>query len=680
MSIDSTIRKAQTLSRAGDLDGATRLLKQVLAKAPGNTAAQRGLAAIARIRATSGGAARPASGPSPRDIRAAEALLTRPDAGPALAEAQRLALLYPKAPEVQNLLGLALSRAGKPAEAIKAFNRFAELRPKSAPARVNLANILLATGQFDAAAGAAAEARSLDPRLARAAQLEGFALSRAGHHKAAETAFRDAIRLAPKDPAHHLGLGHALAAKGTMGDALPAYEAALALAPENIDAANNTGAALIALRRSDDAVTVLAPAIERAPAHRMLRSNMAKALRDLGRADEAVAHVDAALAAGPESAALMAIKASCLSMTGDFDAALPLLDRAETLDPENVELHVLRSQIAPETIDQAARERMAATLADETGPAQSRAALAFALFKAFDRAGEVDAAADCLVTGNRLRRSLRPYDMTAEAHRMKALSSMFRGTGPVLSEEDIAEAPSPHRLVFIVGMPRSGTTLVEQILASHPDVHGAGELRLLDTAMEEIGATDGRAGHAPTRDALLTLRKTYIDGITKRGIEAAVVTDKMPLNFRYLGHALAAFPDARALVLDRDARAVCWSNWSHDFHGRSNGFGNDFKDVARMYHLHRELVAAYRVAYPERIATVPYERLTEQQEDESRKLVAAAGLDWDPACLQFHETRRAVRTASASQVRQEMYTGSSQAWQRYEAHLAPLLAALDTDA
>ena len=130
-------------------------------------------------------------------------------------------------------------------------------------------------------------------------------------------------------------------------------------------------------------------------------------------------------------------------------------------------------------------------------------------------------------------------------------------------------------------------------------------------------------------------------------------------------------------MLDRDARAVSWSSWSHDFRSRGNGFGNDLGDLARMYRMHLALVERYRAACPDRIATVPYEQLTEHREEKSHTLAAAAGLGWEPACLDFHETRHAVRTASAGQVRQKMYTGSSEAWRRYASHLAPLLEALD---
>ncbi len=696
MSVDSMIRKAQGLAKAGDTKGAVALLKQVLAKSPGNKAALRGLAVLARasaglgpppgrptarptprVRPPATGAAPAGPQPTAKVLRGLETLLSRPDPSAAIAEAQRLSFLFPASAPVFNMLGLGLTKAGRFDDALTAFNRYGALHPKSAAPRINKANVLLAAQRFDAAAEAAAEARALDPKLARAALLEGFALSKAGRHDAANEAFQAVIRLDPGSPQGHLGLGHSLSATQRNTDALAAYQAALACDPSSAEAANNVGAILMAMGRLDAAVDTLGTALERHPENRMLHSNMAKALRDLDRPDEAIRHVDTALEHGPETARLLAVKVSCLNMIGDLEAAKALLDRATALDPNTPELMVVRGQVDPASFDSADRDRMATTLADESLPDKTRAPLAFALFKARDIVGDIDGAATSLALGNALQRQLHPYDIGADARRFEALAAMFDAPGPVLSEADIADIPSRQRIVFIVGMPRSGTTLVEQILASHSLVHGAGELRLLSEAMKEIGWGEGRIGGGPTRDHLRALRRFYLDGLYKRGIEAPVVTDKMPLNFRHLGHALAAFPDARALVLDRDARAVCWSNWSHDFRGRANGFGNDLGDLARMYRMHLALVARYRAAYPDRVATVPYEQLTEHQEAESRKLVAAAGLDWEPACLDFHQTRRAVRTASASQVRQKMYVGSSEAWRRYAAHLAPLLTALD---
>ncbi len=684
MSVDSTIRKAQKLARAGDRDGAATLLRQVLAKSPGNRTAREGLAALARATAAaapSPGTApgRPASGPqpAPKVLRAVEALVNRGAAGAAVAEAQRLSLLFPTSPQVFNLLGLALTRAGRPAEAVKAFTRLCHLSPSSTGALVNQATALFAARRFDEAAEATGKALALDATLWPAANLRGYALLQAGHQEAAEQAFRTAIRIAPDRPQGHLGLGHLLAATGRKGDALAAYRTALAKDPANADAANNVGALLMASDRLPEAAEVLGRAIEQHPKNRMLRTNMAKVLRDLEQPEAAIGHIDAALELGPETGAQLMIKASCLSAIGAFDQATDLLDRARALEPDQVEIQIYRSRIDPGAINADERALMARALADENRPQKERATLGFALFRAQDAAGEIDAGAHTLEQANALQRAAHPYDIEAQARVLAALTAGFDGAGPVLSAADIAQIPAKQRIVFIVGMPRSGTTLVEQILASHSQVHGAGELRLLRSAMAELGWKDARIGAGPDRESLKKLRRSYLAGLAQRGIDAPVVTDKMPINFRHLGHALAAFPDARALVLDRDARAVCWSNWKHDFRGGGNGFGNDLADLARMYRLHLEVIARYRAAYPDRIATVPYERLTEHQEEESRKLVAAAGLDWEPACLDFHETRRAVRTASVAQVRQQMYTGSSEAWRRYEAHLGPLFAALE---
>lgn len=684
MSVDSKIRKAQKLAKTGDRAGAVALLKQVLATSPGNRTAQRGLAALTRAAAPDTPPARTAPGappsrphPAPRALKGVEALLKRGDTARAIAEAQRLAMLFPASAPVFNLLGIALTQTGRRDAAVKAFTRVAELSPTHAGAQFNKANALLGTGAFAAAAEAAAEALKLQPKLFEAARLRGFALVQLRQFGAAETAFRKAIRIAPNAPHGHLGLGNVLAATRRPAEALTAYETARDLDPSDPEAYNNIGATLVALNRLDEAVDRLERAVEAHPKHLSMRSNLAKALSDTEQPGKALEQIDAAFELGADQAQLHALKATCLRDLGDIDAAKAAWRRAAELEPDNLEVLAARWKIETIPLDHPDLAKLQQAVDNPALPVKERAKMAFTLFAAHDAADQIDTAVTYLDLGNALRREAAPYDIDANARVLDGLTAGFRGTAPMLSPGDISDTPASCRIVFIVGMPRSGTSLVEQILASHSQVFGAGELHLLHNAMAGIGWKSVETGAGPERDALQNVRRSYLDGIAKLGADAPVVTDKMPLNFRYVGHALAALPEARVLYLRRDARAVCWSNWARRFQGRGNDFGNDMNDLARMYRLHEEAMEVYRAAYPDRIVDVPYERLTEHQEAESRKLVAAAGLDWEPACLDFHETARAVRTASATQVRQKMYTGSSEAWRRYEAHLAPLLAALD---
>ena len=229
--------------------------------------------------------------------------------------------------------------------------------------------------------------------------------------------------------------------------------------------------------------------------------------------------------------------------------------------------------------------------------------------------------------------------------------------------------------IFVLGMPRSGTTLVEQVLASHSRVFGAGELELLESAVAAHGSTE----IPPSIDSFTRIRDAYRQGLAKLGVAEAFVTDKMPLNFRWIGYICTALPEARIVHVQRDARATCWSCFKHYFSSRGNGFASDLRDVARYYRLYADLMAFWHDRFPGRIHDLSYEALTEHQEDQTRSLLAYLGLDWEDACLAFHLAERSVQTASATQVRQRLYQGSSEAWRRYEAHLGPMLEVLAGD-
>lgn len=324
MSVDSTIRKAQRLARAGDRDGAIALLRQVLAKSPGNRTAQRGLSALTRAAAKASGSASAKAGtaraglnPEPRVLKGLERLLKRPDPAPAVAEGQRLALLFPASAPVFNLLGIALTRAGRREEAVTAFSRLADLHPKSAGAWFNKANALINAGKVEAAAQAAGRALKLDANLFQAARLRGFARARLGQYAGAEADFRAAIRIAPDNPLGHLGLGNVCAATHRPEDALASYQRARDLDPDNPEAANNIGAALVQLDRPEEAVALLERTIEANPRNRMLHTNLAKALRDLGQPEAALTHVEAALDLGAATDELLALQAAVLRDLGE---------------------------------------------------------------------------------------------------------------------------------------------------------------------------------------------------------------------------------------------------------------------------------------------------------------------------------------------------------------------------
>lgn len=294
--------------------------------------------------------------------------------------------------------------------------------------------------------------------------------------------------------------------------------------------------------------------------------------------------------------------------------------------------------------------------------------LCFALAKIHDDLGDIDRCFELLVEGNRNHRRGKTDSIEDARLTVSAVREIF-------SNQEVTGLPGPlpRQPLFILGMPRSGTTLVEQILASHPDVFGAGELKLMGQwcyGFVKLYRSDPYSIHLG--NYLPQLKDHYLNGLAQLGTTETFITDKMPLNFLWTGFILSAFPAARIIHTRRDPMAVCWSLFRTDFAGTSNGYACDLHDIAEFYNLYGELMQFWNEKFPGRIYHQDYERLTENQAQETRRLLEYCGLPWNDACLAFHRNPREVRTASRIQVRRPMYRGSSDAWKPYAKYLEPL--------
>ena len=226
-----------------------------------------------------------------------------------------------------------------------------------------------------------------------------------------------------------------------------------------------------------------------------------------------------------------------------------------------------------------------------------------------------------------------------------------------------------HVPIFIVGLPRSGTTLVEQIISSHSLVTGAGELPFVSQFGRVIAV-----GQTPVNAReLKTFRERYCYALQQRSEGRTVATDKMPQNFRLLGLINAAIPDAKIIHVKRDPAAVCWANYTQYFSSGSLGYCYSLDDILHYHELYQDIMKYWHQALPSKIYDLDYELLTENQEEESRKLISHLGLSWDDACMSPQENKRAIATASFAQVRQKMYQGSSERWKRYRPYLNGVL-------
>ena len=414
-------------------------------------------------------------------------------------------------------------------------------------------------------------------------------------------------------------------------EAIAAYERCLALQPGEVSAMVNLGKAVINSGRVEDGIALYRKAIEIQPKNPALKLRLASALRVVGRKDEAIAVLEATHKALPDHVDVL----TQLAAIKTFKKGDPQIARMERLLTH------------PATTEPQIRT------------------LSFALTRAYETTGDYERAFDSLARGNKVRRAKLEYHPRDDEALFEKIKSAFPDP---LSPADVADGDL--RPIFVVGMPRSGTTLLEQILGSHSQAQGAGEVGWFSRIIKpEFRELQGLAKDTYTAQRLTEVREGYLGALTLLSHGAANVVDKMPTNFRWIGVIAAAFPDAPILHIRRDARATSWSIFRQNFASTGNKYAFDLDEIVQYYGLYEDLMVFWHQLLPGRILDVSYEALTEDPESEVRRILSHCGLEWEPGVLKFHESEGAVRTASVSQVREKIYTGSSDKWRDYLPYL-----------
>lgn len=626
----------------------------------------------------------------------------------ALAQGATLSARYPRAASLNNILGVVNARMGQLDAALRHYNKALLVRPDYAEVHNNLGNTLGRMGRHSEAITSFRQALQAMPGYVAAHNNLGNALHEAGRLEEAVASYRDALRINPDYAEAHNNMGNVLMDIGKPEDALASFASALQYNPGLAQAYNNIGNCLRGMGRHDEAVPNFARAIQITPDYAQAYlglgntfndqglhqkaidsiskgiqlnpdsaaaySDLGNALSDLGRHEEAVTCYQTALKIDPDFAEVHSNLGNALCEFGSYDEAIASYNEALRLKPEFAEAHNNLSKNKKYTNDDPQFAQMLERLADPDISENELMYLSFALGKVYEDLGDVDQSFKYLLQGNRLRKKELGYDIRSDQAHFEHLKSLFSGEGPPALEDEKFVAKNPKQPIFIVGMPRSGTTLTEQILASHTQVFGAGELqavgRILSPLLRDMAVNGKKIG----AEALASFKDTYLDELGKMGGDESFVTDKMPANFKWIGFLLTAMPGAKIINLQRDPAASCWSTFKMLFSG--NGYSNDLVDLAKYFLLYEDLMAFWQQKFPQKIYDLNYEALTENQELETRRLLEYCGLPWEEQCLEFHKTKRAVRTPSGKQVRKKMYTGSSAAWRKYEAHLEPMLSVL----
>ncbi|HEV8028770.1 MAG TPA: sulfotransferase [Stellaceae bacterium] len=493
------------------------------------------------------------------------------------------------------------------------------------------------------------------------------------HPEEAVLHYREALALRPDFYPAHNNLANVLKALDQREEAIVHYRRALAIRPDFAIAHNNLANTLQALGRRDEAETHYRRAIGFKPDYAEAHNNLGNVLRVLGRGEEAVQCYRRALAFEPRYLEAHNNLGNALKELGQFEEAAASFKKALELDPKCVAAYhdlALATKVKADEPWLAAMEKLASD-SDGLKP-RDRAGLHFALAKTSEDLERHDEAFRHMLAANALKRREIAYDEARTFARFARIRELV--TAELLRQK--AGSGDPSRApIFILGMPRSGTTLVEQILASHPDVFGAGEIDDLTLLAEAMPYPEGLP--EASADQLRALGAGYVAGVRARAGAALWITDKMPSNFYYVGLIRLALPNARIIHTRRDPIDTCLSCFSKLFVGVAQPFSYDLRELGRYWRQYDALMAHWRQVLPEgAMLEIPYEELVADLETQARRLVAYCGLDWNDACLAFHETRRAVRTASAVQVRHPVYKSAVGRWRIYEEQLAPLIEEL----
>ena len=550
----------------------------------------------------------------------------------------------PSHPEPWVNLGSALAAIQENDEAISAHQRAIALKPDMVQAHFELAKLLLNLGRYEAAISYCEAAVAVDPRFMPARILLAITLRWAGRLEDAARQWSEIITLAPDRAESHYLLGTQFREMGQLPEALRCHNRALALEPDVPEFLCAKGATLIYLNQADQALECYQRAETVSPGMKDALAGIGWALRSLGRFEEA-------------------------------DQYFHKLRAVDPVDPKSY-AHVSSEGKA---LDADEEQRLAAVVDRRDISADARITAGFGLGRLLDGAGRYDEAFSRYATANALVREIWPkmqddlFDADRFTARIAGLIERYQTRSSVEPADfsNMSELP-----IFVVGMPRSGTTLVEQICASHSRVFGAGEMSDIIRLENILSRPDVAESAELFRDTARRLAKQHIVKLYGQAKGALRVVDKMPDNILLVGLIVRLFPRARIIWCSRDNRDIALSCYFQMFAAGAQHFSYDLAHCGHRTRLIERLARHWMTLVPSRMIEVNYEALIHDLEGQSRRLIEFLGLDWEAACMDFHRTERPVVTVSYWQVRQPLYQSSMARWRNYEKHLSPLFAAL----
>ena len=589
--------------------------------------------------------------------------------------------LRPQSSESHNNLGVAYLSQGEVSVAIEHFSWAIAADGRNADALSNRAKANLRLRRFTEAERDARAATDAAPNSASAQNVLGAVLLARGDYAGAELTVRRSLAIAPGQLDAMLNLAVSLRGQKKLEDALAIADQTAQLFPSRVEPLGTAAAIFLERRAYESASRVLEQALALDPDHADTLLVAGRLSTEELNHDKALEFFRRAVAVQPANAEAHNLLGSALRQAGDFEAALQKFERSLALNPDNCGVFVdigeskrFTSESDPHLVAMLEREKDADAL-----PAEQQMMLRFALGKAYDDLNLPDEAIANFNKACSIKRSLTNY---SEPEALELFKRIERDFTPEVVERLTGHGDPSQLPIFVMGMARSGTTLIEQILSSHPMVRGGGELTDVRDALSAFRSRiDGQRAYPEMMTSLKTddvrlFGQMLTSRFTRRAQGQLRLTDKMTSNFFFLGLLHLSLPRARIIHIRRNAADTCLSCYSKLFLSGVD-YSYDLGELGRYYAAYDRLMSHWRKVLPAgAFLDVRYEDVVTDIEGQSRRILQFCGLPWDPSVLSFHETARSVRTASGLQVRQPLYTSSVDRWKAYAKHLGPLLKEL----
>ena len=499
--------------------------------------------------------------------------------------------------------------------------------------------------------------------------LIGVSYFNLGKYSNAVANYNTSISLNPKNSEAYNNKGLCLKKMGDFEGALENYKLALNINPNFLDVYNNIGNLYYELKSFKDAEKIWSDGLKVSPNNIVLLRNLGTLLFEKkGENSLAKKNFEKILALSPDKSFALNYLGMIYKSEGKFDKAERYFKNAIEVDPYYSEAYYNLSYLKKFNKQNYFLRKLEKLYSSKQVSEEDKVYICFSLAKAFDDLEKYSLSYKYLSEGNFLRKKLIGYNINKDK---KLFSKIYKNFKQF--KNDNFKLPNYNNLknkvpIFILGMPRSGTTLVEQIISSHSKVFGAGELNILSNSIYKLDILNKKV----SKDLLLKLRKLYLAHINEFNTSKELVVDKLPANYLWIGLIFTIFPNAKVIHVKRNAVATCWSNFTKYFSNPGIGFVYSLSDLLKYYKMYLEMMDYWDGCFPGKIYNLNYETLTEDPINEIKNLISYLDLKWEDECLKFYNNPRIVKTASSLQVRQKIYRGSSRKWLNYSQFLNKL--------